>query len=132
MIRLSELVGSRPCSTQQVLLDPVELDLQGSPSPSGTGSASEPPWRTRRSSIVRSAVRAARPTSSGRVFRPSSSSTTISGITTSTPSNDVTHAGSAIRTEVSTTTRVRGTARGVELRDGPSVLCGAVTNGGLL
>ena len=80
------------------------------PPPTGTGSASEPPWRTRSSSIERSAARAARPTSSGRVFRPSSSSTTISGITTSTPSNEVTHDGSAMRTDVSSTTLVR-TAR---------------------
>ena len=56
---------------------------------------------------MRSAVRAARPTSSGRVFSPSSSSTTVSGITTSTSSNAVTHAGSAISTDVSSTIRVR-------------------------
>jgi hypothetical protein len=75
--------------------------------PSGTGSASEPPCRTRSSSIVRSAMRAARPTSSGRVFNPSSSSTTVRGITTSWPSNDVTQHGSAIKTDVSSTIRVR-------------------------
>ena len=42
---------------------------------------------------VRSAVRAARPTSSGRVFRLSSSSTTVSGITTSTSPNEARSAG---------------------------------------
>ena len=31
MMRLSELAGSRPCSTRQVLLDAVELDLQRRP-----------------------------------------------------------------------------------------------------
>ena len=64
-------------------------------SPSWTGSASEPPARIRYSSIVRSAVRAARPTSSGRVFRLSSSSMTVSGMTTSTLRNPWKQVGSA-------------------------------------
>ena len=93
---------------EQVLVDAVELDLQAAAAHRAAPAwASEPPWRTRRSSIVRRAVRAARPTSSSRVFRPSSSSTTISGITTSASSNVVTHPGSAIRTDVSSTTRRR-------------------------
>ena len=106
MMRLSELAGSSPCSTRRCLRIPL-ISICRLPPPSGTGSASEPPWRTRSSSIVRSAVRAARPTSSGRVFNPSSSSTTVSGITTSLSSNDVTHDGSAMSTDVSRTTRVR-------------------------
>ena len=110
------VVGARRVETvldEQVLLDAVELDLQAAARRRrGTGSASEPPWRTRSSSIVRSAVRAARPTSSGRVFRPSSSSTTVSGMTTSTSSNDVTHAGSAMSTEVSSTTAAGARAGG--------------------
>ncbi len=86
------VVGARRIEAvldEEVLLDAVDLDLQRSLDPSGTGSASEPPLRMRSSSIVRSAARAARPTSSGRFFRPSSSSMTVSGMTTSTSSNDV-------------------------------------------
>ena len=76
---------------EEVLLDAVDLDLQGAvPLPIGDRRrrASRRGW-TRSSSIVRSAVRAARPTSSGRVLSPSSSSTTVSGTTTSTSSNVV-------------------------------------------
>ena len=97
------------------------------PSPTGTGSASEPPCRTRSSSSVRSAARAARPTSSGRVFNSSSSSMTVSGTTTSLSPNEWTHAGSAISTDVSSTIRVR-VCRGVGpvLRAGHSrAECGA-------
>ena len=93
---------------EEVATDVVDLDLDGAvPLPVETGWASEPPCLTRSSSIVRSAVRAARPTSSGRVLSPSSSSTTVSGTITSTSSNSSTHVGSAINTDVSSTSRVR-------------------------
>ena len=57
--------------------------------------------------MPRSAARAARPTSSIRVFRPSSSSMTVSGTTMSTASKALKQSGSAISTEVSSTTRAR-------------------------
>ena len=106
MMRLSGLAGSSPCSTSRCLLDAVDLDLQAAVAPIGTARrASRRGGRgAPRSCAAR--VRAARPTSSGRVLRPSSSSMTVSGTTTSTPSNEVTQDGSAISTEVSSTTRV--------------------------
>ena len=54
MMRLSGLAGSRPCSIEAVLLDAVDLDAHGAAGRivgSGTGSASEPPARTRSSSM---------------------------------------------------------------------------------
>ena len=93
---------------EQVPADVVDLDLEGSRAVAGRYRGGErPPWRTRSSSRVRSAVRTARPTSSGRVLSPSSSSTTVSGTTTSPSSNSSTHVGSAINTEVSSTRRIR-------------------------
>jgi hypothetical protein len=108
MIRLSGTAGSSPCSTSRCLrMLLISICSVVEPLPVGTGAASEPPWATRSSSSVRSAVRAARPTSSVRLLSPSSSSTTVSGITTSASANSSTQVGSAIRTEVSTTSRVR-------------------------
>ena len=69
---------------QEVLLDAVDLDLQRAcrrPAPARRASRRGGPAAPR-SCAARS--RAARPTSSGRLFNPSSSSTTVSGITTST------------------------------------------------
>lgn len=71
----------------------------------GVGSLSEPPALRRKSSIARSALRAARPTSSIRVFSPSSSSITVNGITIAQFGKLVRQFGSAIKTEVSSTTR---------------------------
>ena len=71
----------------------------------GVGSLSEPPALRRKSSIARSALRAARPTSSIRVFKPSSSSITVNGITIAQFGKLVRQFGSAIKTEVSSTTR---------------------------
>ena len=72
-----------------------------------TGLAREPPADWRMSSSRRSAARAARPTSSGRLFNPSSSSTTVSGMTIAQLGYAERQFGSAIRTDVSRTTRVR-------------------------
>ena len=120
MMRLSGTFGSSPCSIRRCFWMPL-ISIRIVPSPTGTGSASEPPCRTRSSSSVRSAARAARPTSSGRVFNSSSSSTTVSGTTTSLSPNEWTHAGSAISTDVSSTIRVRvgAAAPAPLLRAGP-------------
>lgn len=71
----------------------------------GVGSLSEPPALRRRSSIARSALRAERPTSSIRVFNPSSSSITVNGITIAQFGKLCRQFGSATKTEVSSTTR---------------------------
>ncbi len=114
MMRLSGTLGSSPCSTSRCLrMLLISIWSVAVPLPVGTGVASEPPWATRSSSRVRSAVRAARPTSSGRALSPSSSSTTVSGTITSASWNSRTHVGSAIRTDVSTTSRVRCARSGV-------------------
>ena len=81
------------------------------PSPTGTGSASEPPCRTRSSSIVRSAARAARPTSSGRVFRLVELLDDGQRDHDVVSPNEWTHVGSAISTDVSRTIRVRCAGR---------------------
>ena len=110
MIRLSGTEGSRPCSINRCFCTPlisIFTVLADEPSPTGVASASEPPALTRSSSSVLSAVRAARPTSSTRLFNPSSSSITVSGMTTSAPTKLDRQDGSATRTEVSSTIRVR-------------------------
>ena len=108
MMRLSGTTASRPCSARRSCCTPLtsmcRVADSGS-SDSGVGSASEPPARRRSSSMLRRAVRAARPTSSMRVLRPSSSSTTVSGITTAQPAKACIDMGSAISTEVSSTIR---------------------------
>ena len=71
----------------------------------GVGSFSEPPALRRRSSIDRNALRAERPTSSIRVFKPSSSSITVSGMTIAQFGKEFKQFGSATSTEVSRTTR---------------------------
>lgn len=71
----------------------------------GVGSFSEPPALRRRSSIARSALRADRPTSSIRVFSPSSSSITVNGMTIAQSGKLCRQFGSATKTEVSSTTR---------------------------
>ena len=106
MMRLSASVGSSPCSRRRCFWIPL-ISICRVLVPSGTGWASEPPLRTRSSSMPRSAARAARPTSSIRVFNPSSSSMTVSGTTMSTASKALKQSGSAINTEVSSTTRAR-------------------------
>ena len=106
MMRLSATAGSRPCSINRPRWMPL-TSMHTVPPRSSTvsGSASEPPARRRRSSSARRAARADRPTSSWRVFKPSSSSTTVRGTTTAQPAKDARHPGSATRTEVSSTTR---------------------------
>ena len=101
---------------EQVLLDAVDLDPQrGRGRPSRRRRPARRATRRRgragpRSS--RSAVRAARPTSSSRVFRLSSSSITVSGMTTSTLTRSWRCTpGSATRTDVSSTTLVRRARR---------------------
>jgi hypothetical protein len=124
MIRLSGSDGSRPCSTRRCFCTPLISICtvpEASWSPIGTGSASDPPARTRNSSIVRSAVLAARPTSSGRPFSPSSSSITVIGMTTSTSPKPAKHPGSPISTEVSSTSRARTSVRANEGRTRASV-----------
>ncbi len=60
MMRLSGTAGSRPCSTRRCFWIPL-ISIWTVPSPTATGSASDPPCLTRRSSIARSAVRAGAP-----------------------------------------------------------------------
>ncbi|MEJ7722089.1 MAG: hypothetical protein WKF58_17420 [Ilumatobacteraceae bacterium] len=86
--------------------------------PKTAGSASEPPLLRRSSSSLRSAARAARPTSSGRRFRPSSSSITVSGMTRSTSLNESMQPGSAMSTDVSSTIRVRSPVVSLGARGG--------------
>ena len=108
MMRLSELVGSRPCSTRRCFWIAVELDLQaarrGRPAParraSRRGARAGPRWcaarpgrPARRRRAGSSARRAPRRRSAGSRRRRRRTS--------------VTHDGSAIRTDVSSTTRVR-------------------------
>ena len=90
------VVGHRriePVLDQQVLLDAVDLDLHRAVADRRPARPASPPCWTRSLRSHRSAVRAARPTSSGRVLRLSSSSITVSGITSVAPPND----GEAVR-----------------------------------
>ena len=104
------VVGQRrvePVLEEAVLLDPVDLDLQACSVPSGTGSASDPPLRTRSSSM-----RAQRgPGGAADVvdpcLQPVELLDDVSGTTMSTPSKTLKQTGSAISTEVSSTTRAR-------------------------
>ncbi len=84
IIRLSGFSGSIECSMRMCFWTPFNSIRTVPPSvPTGTGAAIDPPAEFRRSSIARNAARAARPASSGRVFSPSSSSITMSGMTMS-------------------------------------------------
>ena len=108
MMRLSGTCGSSPwCSrrSRSTLFTSMCRVPESGSSVSGVGSANDPPAWRRSSSMLRNAVRAARPTSSMRVFRLSSSSTTVSGITTAQPANACIDVGSAISTDVSSTMR---------------------------
>ena len=80
------VVGHRrvePVLDEQVLADPVDLDLQAALRRVGTGSASDPPCA--HPELLDRPQRGAGGAADvvGRVFSPSSSSTTVSGITTS-------------------------------------------------
>ncbi|CAB4757460.1 unannotated protein [freshwater metagenome] len=108
IILLSGTFGSSPCSINRWFCIPftsictVPLVLVPL---IGVGSFSEPPALRRRSSIDRRALRADLPTSSIRVFKPSSSSMTVNGMTIAQFGKEVKQFGSATSTEVSKTTR---------------------------
>ncbi len=119
MMRLSGTDGSSPwCSRRSRstwFTSMCNVPESGSLD-NGVGSAREPPARRRNSSTLRSAVRADRPTSSMRVFRLSSSSTTVRGITTAHPGNACIDIGSAINTDVSSTMRCGTSDRATPFR----------------
>ena len=105
MMRLSGTAGSRPCSMSRCFWMPLISICTVPLADRHRLGERAAVLRSRSSSIARSAVRAARPTSSGRVFRLSSSSITVSGMTSATSPNVARQCGSAISTEVSSTTR---------------------------
>ncbi len=92
-MRLSGLVGSRPCSRISLRCRPL-VSMRSVPPPgSATGDRMSPPLAMRSSSMRADHPRAARPTSSSRDLCWSSSSTTTSGITASQPGKAARHPG---------------------------------------
>ena len=110
-ILLSGVSACRPCSWSSAVWIPLTCIRTVPPSGRANGLRRSPPASRRNCSIRRRTSRAAAPAGSRRFFRPSSSCTTVSGMTMSAPGNaSKMPSGSDIKAEVSKTTILAMTA----------------------